>query len=244
MFTVGATGQTGISLTIGNNITLVGRNTAVHGANNNQPLVVVQNGASLTMNAGARITGNTALGAGAAGQAGGVRVTGAGSVFTMNAGIISGNAALGNNAGGGVRVDGGASFRMYGGYIEDNEASAGGTTPVGGGVFLNTTGATTFTMLGGTIRNNRAPNSTTGATGVRVVEGAFRFVGGVIQSGAGAGANTTVPNATLMVNVFNSLAPATAHRGTLDGSGNWVPDPEDAELVPGTGLRGIATTIQ
>ena len=62
MFTVGAAGQTGISLTIGNNITLVGRNAAAAGANNDQTLVLVQNGASLTMNAGAQITGNTATG--------------------------------------------------------------------------------------------------------------------------------------------------------------------------------------
>jgi len=243
MFTVGATGQTGISLTIGNNITLVGRNTAAVGANNNQPLVVVQNGASLTMNAGARITGNTTGGAGAAGQAGGVRVTGAGSLFTMNGGVISGNVAIGNIAGGAVRVDDAASFRMYGGYIENNEASAGGTTSAGGGVFITGAPTTTFTMLGGTIRNNRAPNSPNGATGVRVVNGAFRFVGGVIHSGAGAGANVDVPNATLMVSAFNPLAPATAHRGTIDGSGNWV---QGDELVqpPSIALRGIATTIQ
>jgi len=231
MFTVGAAGQTGISLSIGNNITLVGRNQDAVGENNNQTLVLIQYGASLTMNAGARITGNTASGNS---QAGGVHVNGAGSVFTMKGGVIAGNAVTGIISGGGVRVGSGASFRMYGGYIENNEARST-TGIIGGGVFINEA-ASAFYMLGGTVRNNRAPYSTAGAGGVRLSDGALRIVSGVIYGSGGANANTGAGYAALMLSTV-----ATAHRGTIDGSGNWV---QDDELESGAGLRGTSETIR
>jgi len=219
-----------ISLTLGNNITLSGH------SGNNAPLVLVQGGARLTMNAGARITGNTASGNN---QAGGVHVDGAGSVFTMNGGVISGNAVTALLSGGGVRIGNGASFRMYGGYIEDNEARSA-TGAIGGGVFINQV-ASTFYMLGGTIRNNRAPTSATGAGGVRISNGALRMVSGVIYgSDEGANSNTGAGHASLML---PNVATGTAHRGTLDGNGNW--DTASAvALVPGTGERGDSETIR
>jgi len=220
----------GASLTLGNNITLAG-----HGGNN-APLVLVQGGASFTMNAGAQITDNTASGNN---QAGGVHVDGADSVFTMNGGVISGNAVTAALSGGGVRIGNGASFRMYGGYIEDNEARAA-TTAIGGGVFINQA-TSTFYMLGGTIRNNRAPYSTGGAGGVRISNGALRIVSGVIYgSDEEDYSNTGAGHATLML---PNVATGTAHRGTLDGNGNW--DPASAvALVPGSGERGDSETIR
>jgi len=214
------------SLTLGNDITLAGH------SGNNAPLVWVQNGASLTMKDGARITGNTASGNS---QAGGVHVNGAGSVFTMKGGVISGNAVTAIISGGGVRVGNGASFRMYGGYIEDNEARAT-TGAIGGGVFINEA-ASTFYMLGGTVRNNRAPTSPTGAGGVRISDGALRIVSGVIYgSDGGANANTGAGYAALML---SNAATATARRGMLDG--NWA---SADDLVPGSGVRGDNYTIR
>ena len=59
MFTAGASGQTGIELTFGNNITLVGldsqKGTSLY---NNECLIVIQEDAALTMQDNASVTGN------------------------------------------------------------------------------------------------------------------------------------------------------------------------------------------
>ncbi|MCL2155897.1 MAG: putative Ig domain-containing protein, partial [Leptospirales bacterium] len=135
IFTVGASGKTGISLTLGNNITLVGRN------DNNEPVVYVQNGAKLTMKSNAIIRGNTT-----SGDSSGVYVYGNGSSFTMNDNSsVSGNTAFtfsGGSCSGGVYVYGnGSSFTMNGNSsVSDNTAFSyiinGSGVIVGGGVYV------------------------------------------------------------------------------------------------------------
>jgi len=78
MFTV----DSGVTLVLGENITLKGRN------NNNTSLVHVNQSGTLRMNAGSIITGNIA-----AGQSGGGLSVNEGGTFTMTGGEISGNTA-------------------------------------------------------------------------------------------------------------------------------------------------------
>jgi hypothetical protein len=101
MFTVGAYGTSGIELTLGNNITLVGRTNGVNGAdtNNYTNLVVVQYGASFKMLSGSKVTGNTASSKSIAyGDGASIYITGAGSSFKMQGGTVSGNTGGYGNA--------------------------------------------------------------------------------------------------------------------------------------------------
>jgi hypothetical protein len=113
LFTV----QSGVTLTLGQSVTLAGR------ANNTASLVRVENGGTLVMNAGSKIRGNTFSGSTTKG--GGVYVDGA---FTMNGGEISGNTAAGSYSaqGGGVYVEQNRTFTMNGGVISGNTAGTGG----------------------------------------------------------------------------------------------------------------------
>jgi hypothetical protein len=127
MFTV----MSGVTLILGNNITLQGLD------NNDNPVVKVSGG-TLVMNTGSCITGNiTALNG-----CGGVAVQEG--TFTMNGGKISGNTSGG---GGGVSVQSG-TFTMNGGEISGNTSISGG-----GGVYVQ---SGTFTMTNGEIKNNTA----------------------------------------------------------------------------------------
>jgi uncharacterized repeat protein (TIGR02543 family) len=132
LFTV----ESGVTLTLGNNVTLQGRSS------NTASLVRVNSGGTLVMESGSKITGNRS-----SDQGGGVNVCGG--TFTMSGGEISGNTA--NNGslgeGGGVYVSSG-TFTMNGGEISGNTAS------YGGGVFV----LGTFTMSGGEISGNTASN--------------------------------------------------------------------------------------
>jgi len=171
MFTV----NTGVTLTLDENITLVGMN------GNNASLVQVNTGGTVTMNGGT-IRGNTGgwrgihvlggivtmNGGEISGNTGGVSVGGysfeggvfVGGTFTMNGGTISGNTVDGG--GGGVDVRGG-TFTMNGGIISGNTAKFNG----GGGVFVFEFG--TFTMNGGTISGNTTPSS--GGGGICIAYG-------------------------------------------------------------------------
>jgi len=110
--------DTTISLTLGNNITLVGRD------GNTNALVRVWNGARLYMYDSSRITGHTNTreggvdGSGAAVQ---VRYNG---TFTMRGGIITGNRSTHTGPGtslvGGVNVHNTGIFNMEGGEITGN----------------------------------------------------------------------------------------------------------------------------
>ena len=118
LFTVGASGESDIQLTLGNNITLVGS------PSNNNSVVRVQYGAKLVMLEGSKITGNTnttAIGAA-------VYVNDA--EFNMQGGEITGNTATNkalNQVAGGVRIEscGDDAFLMEGGSISGNTGVCG-----------------------------------------------------------------------------------------------------------------------
>jgi hypothetical protein len=151
MFTVGS----GVTLTLGGNVTLRGRSS------NTDSLVSVSYGGTLVMNTGSKITGNTTSHFG-----GGVDVDSG--KFTMNGGEISGNTA---DYGGGVHIYGTyGTFTMNGGEISGNTASPGG------GVYISDG---TFTMSGGKISGNTASNW--GGGGVYVGDGTFTMNGGEIS---------------------------------------------------------------
>ena len=171
LFTV----ESGVTLVLDNNITLVGRNQAAHGADNNSHLVRVNNGGTLVMNAGARVTGNTNTSSWE-NSGGGVRVN-SGGTFVMRGGEIAGNSA-GNasNTGGGVHVASGGTFRISDGIIHGNDAAEGlRNTATGSGsgaaVFVASDGtaqsgtfnaAGAFTSLGNLVTTNATLNATNG----------------------------------------------------------------------------------
>jgi hypothetical protein len=117
IFSVGAAGETGISLTIGNGITLQGHQNAT------QPVVNISSSAEFTMLAGSKITGNnSSASTESTGYGAAVAVRG-GSTFTMIGGEISGNTATGTDmltTAGVYVVDEGSTFKMEGGSITDN----------------------------------------------------------------------------------------------------------------------------
>jgi len=150
----------GVTLTLDQNITLVGRST------NTNSLIYVSHG-NLIMNDGAKIRGNTSSGSG-----GGVSV-GSGT-FTINGGTISENTVL--NDGGGISVYSGTLI-MNDGIISGNKA----TNWEGGGINLK---GGTFTMRGGTIREN---TSMTGG-GICISDsGIFTMNGGTISGNSNEG---------------------------------------------------------
>jgi hypothetical protein len=176
LFTVGA----GLTLVLGENITLQGRSS------NTASLVSVAG--ALEMKAGAKISGNS----GSFLNGGGVYVS-AGGAFTMGGGEISGNSVSGNDShsptigsgGGGVYVDGG-TFTMSGGEISGNSASGNGndTTYGGGGVYVNTNG--TFTMSGGVISDNTVTSGKHGGGVCVFLDGTFTMSGGEISGNSDA----------------------------------------------------------
>jgi hypothetical protein len=137
LFTV----EIGVTLTLGNNVTLQGR------SDNTSSLVLVNSYGTLVMGSGAKVSGNTVSsfdggGYSSTDSGGGVYVLGNGT-FTMSGGEISGNTA--NYGGGGVFVVGDGTFTMSGGEISGNTANYGG-----GGVYVMGSSGT-FTKSGGTI---------------------------------------------------------------------------------------------
>jgi len=225
------------SLTLGYNITLQGYITPEGDRGNNNSMLHIAGGASLTMNPGAWITGNRT---GGTNQAGGVNVVGAGSTFTMNGGKIFNNTSTVGNNGSGVRVQGGARFYMHPGAVIRNNEGTGNTT---GGVLVIGTNSI-FTMLGGEIHSNESTN-TDSAGGVNVaINGVFRMVGGVIYGAGYANANISNPAHTNSFPVLRVVATGTAHRGTLDGNGNWDPASAVALPVDGSDIRGTGETIR
>jgi hypothetical protein len=172
LFTV----DNGVTLRLGNNITLVGRNAAQHGANNTASLVMVETGGALFLNDGAKITGNTASSSSVWGV--GVNVEQDG-FFTMSGGEISGNTDVSvgglGSGGAGVSVRGG-TFNMSGGIITKNS-----TASTSGGAVNVIMG--TFNMSGGEITENTtsedSARTTVGAVNVNFV-GTFNMTGGSI----------------------------------------------------------------
>ena len=126
IFIVGATGQTGISLTLGNNVALVGLATP---ATNSHGLVRVDHSAALTMLAGSGIRGNVSSGNNAATDWGAaLHVLSAGS-FTMLGGSITGNHSTDDAStqrSGGLYASTNAVITLAGGSITGNTATWGG----------------------------------------------------------------------------------------------------------------------
>jgi hypothetical protein len=191
LFTV----QSGVTLTLGANLTLQGR------SGNTASLVQVNSSGTLEINVGSKITGNT-------GFVGGVRSNG---TFTMSGGEISENTGslyaggvyvesgtfemsggeISGNTGAGVSVSG-STFTMSGGEISANAGSgvsvSGGTFTMSNGTISGNTGtgvgissysssSTTFTMSGGEISGNTAFRG----GGVYVSGGTFTMSGGEIS---------------------------------------------------------------
>ena len=155
LFTV----DSGVTLVLCENVTLVGRSTGGNGnEDNTASLVQVNSGGILEMNAGSRITGNTTGGW----SSGGVNVFGG--TFTMRGGEITGNTANSgwSGSGGGVNVFGG-TFIMYGGEITDNTVNVDWGSS-GGGVHVS--GSSTFIMYGGEITGNTANGPLGGGGGI------------------------------------------------------------------------------
>jgi hypothetical protein len=182
LFTV----ESGVTLILGNNITLQGR------SGNTDALVRVDNG-KLEMNSGSKISGNTNSYF-SSNYGGGVYVTGG--TFTMSGGEISGNTASSSysSSGGGVYVSDG-TFTMNGGEISGNTASHSSYS-FGGGVYV---AYGTFTMNGGEISGNTSSSSYGG--GVYVAGGTFTMSGGAISGNtAGSGGGVSVNSGTFTMN--------------------------------------------
>jgi hypothetical protein len=160
-------------ITVGQEVTLILRNITFRGvANNEAPLIKVEDGGTLELEDGACITGNTNTSFN--GKGGGVFVTGASSTFNMKGGIISLNTA--NGHGGGVAVQD-ATFTMSGNALVSYNSGTNG-----GGVYV-TDASSTFNMKGGTISHNIAKYQ---GGGVAVQDATFTMSGGKISNNTGA----------------------------------------------------------
>jgi hypothetical protein len=233
MFTI----NTGVTLTLDENVTLVGRST------NNASLVSLNSG-NLVINAGAKVSGNTLSSNG-----GGIYVSGGN--LTINGGTISGNTAydgggicvgsgtvtihggtISNNTtyagGGGIIVNSGGTVTMNGGTISENTANSNNSSG-GGGIVVNSGG--TVTMNGGTISGNTA-NNTGRSGGIWVNSGTFIMHSGTISGNtANSGGGIYVYNGTFTINggtingntargggVFVGSGTVTMNGGTISGN--------------------------
>jgi len=223
MFTV----YGGVTLTVDENIALVGRST------NNASLVHVNSGGTFIMNGGS-ISGNTAD------MGGGIRVEGVAATVAINDGTINGN--IGNSGGGGILVSRNATLIMHGGTINGNEGGWGfggggvlvfmggiftmydgtisGNTAIrfGGGVCVDRDSAT-FIMHGGVIKGNTSGSGSSGG-GVCVHgsgSGIFRIVTGTVY-----GSNESDASLRNIANNGAALySDESAQRGTFNGT-TWV----------------------
>jgi len=230
--------NSGVTLTLGENITLVGRGS------NNGALVYLNDG-KLNLNAGAKITGNTVS---ASASGGGVYVNGTNANFTMNGGEITGNnasvTATGFGRGGGVYVNSGI-FAMNGGEIAGNNASATSSGfSTGGGVFVNTVGS--FTMNGGIISGNNVSASQSNLGGGVCVFGNFTMNGGVITgntaSGPGWGGGVVVLGTLTMHG--GVISGNTASRANFGGIGGGVDIDENGTFtMDGGEITGNTATF-
>jgi hypothetical protein len=188
-------------------------------ADNNGPLVDVNNGGAFVMKSG-KITANTNTGNEWT-RGGGVRVE-EGGAFTMQGGTISGNTAKGSSGGdgGGVDVEEGGTFTMQGGMISGNTATNGGG--------VNMAGGGTFTMQGGAISGNTTAQGQGG--GVSVSRSSFIMEGGEIsgntaQGGDGwaAGGGVTVQGNSTFIMEGGAISGNTAEsEGWAEGGGVYM----------------------
>ena len=147
--------NTGVTLTLDENISLIGINT------NNASLVRVNSNGTFIMNGGT-ISGNTAE------YGGGISVSGG--TVTMNGGTISGNTA--SFRGGGIGVGSNGTLTMYDGIISGNNSSV-----CGGGIYVS---GGTVTMYDGIISGNEDTGGY-GGGGIYVSGGTVTMNGGTIS---------------------------------------------------------------
>ena len=215
IFTVNA----GVTLTLGENITLV-LQSDYYNNYNNAPLVSLGSGGSLIINDGAKISEN-AVGSG---------IYVSGGTVTMNGGTISRNRGDSSiyedytSNGGGIYVESGI-VTMNGGTISENGPS-GKSYGFGGGIYVGSNG--TFTMNSGTISGNYND-------GIHVSGGTVTMNSGTISGNGGGiyveGGTFTMKGGTISENVGNcgiyvySNGTVTMNSGTIsknNGSGIWV----------------------
>jgi P pilus assembly protein, porin PapC len=207
MFTV----DSGVTLTLDENITIVGR------SGNNASLVFVNNDGKLIMNDGAKISGNRSSSSSSSSfSVGGVYSTG---TFTMNGGEISGNTASSSNAassyGGGVYSSG--TFTMNGGEISGNTASSYFRSS-GGGVY--STG--TFTMYGGEISGNTASSSSASYTYTSDSSGGGVYSSGTFTMYGGEISGNTASSSYSSSNPNSSSSPSNSFGGGVYSSGTFT----------------------
>jgi uncharacterized repeat protein (TIGR02543 family) len=197
LFTV----ESGVTLTLDNNVTLQGR------SDNTYSLVQVNSGGTFVINTGSKISGNTTSSTSSSPYGGG-GVYVFGGTFTMSGGEISGNTVSSTYSssfpcGGGVSVSNG-TFTMSGGKISGNTASYHG-----GGVYVS---RGTFTMSGGEISGNMASSTySCCGGGVSVSGGTFMMSGGEIS---GNTASSTYPSSGGGVYVY-TIGTFTMSGGTI-----------------------------
>jgi hypothetical protein len=208
MFTVGS----GVTLTLGNNVTLQGRNVVAASP------VSVNSGATLAMKGNAKITG------GKASSGGGVYVNGGSFTMSDNA-TVSGNTAY--SSGGGVYVSSG-SFTMSGNAtVSGNNTTAYPGASSGGGVYVS---GGSFTMSGNATVSGNNTASYPGGGGVYVNGGSFTMSDNATVSGntayssgggvyVGGGSFTMSDNAAVSGNMTSSTY---SGGGVYVGSGSFT----------------------
>ena len=205
MFTINA----GVTLTLDENITLVGRST------NTATLVQINSG-NLIINSGAKIRGNTSISSGSygtnGGAGGGIYVNGG--TVTMNGGIISGNTASGKNgyggAGGGIYVDSG-TVTMNGGEISGNTATSNGGG-YGGGIYGR------VIMNGGVISKNTVSGDGTNGNLGGGIYGTVTMYGGTINGNTARGGGGIYGTVTMNGGVISG-------NSATNGGGIYTPSP-------------------
>ena len=236
MFYVGAYEQTGISLTLGENITLIGHssnNTSVVGViegalimqdnasvsgNNGRCGVSVGFNGSFTMQDYASVYGNTGYNS----SAGGVIVSDGGSFTMQDYASVYGNTGY-NNSAGGVSV--GNMFMHNGHFTMQGNSSVSGNTSYassGGGVFVGSSSIFTIrenaAVSGNTIENYEGYSGSGGGVYVEYY-GIFRIAGGTVYGNDAGPLSNTISGSGTGAALYRG-SNGTAQYGTFDGT-NW-----------------------
>jgi hypothetical protein len=191
------------------NITLRGR------ADNNAPLVTIEQTGSLVLENGAVVKDNVNV----YGNGGGVYVSGGS--FAMNGGTIEKNTSSSTSyigTGGGVYVNGGI-FTMNGGTIKENVCGKPASLGHGGGVSI---GAGSFIMNNGEISGNTAQSY---GGGVCVNSGNLTVNGGEISGNRapyGGGAALSYLSGSPATIVLSGSGKITRNTASSNGGGVYV----------------------
>jgi len=238
IFAIGRDTSTGISLTIGSNITLKGHD------NNEDSVVKVYTGAVFTMQDNAKITGNSNSNSLYGG--GGVFISHEGTFIMKDNSVISNNKAVSGGGvliygsvyvGGGVSTSGGTFIMNDNASISGNEASnrGGGVYSLSGGIFTMNDNASisgneannwgggvdiyggTFNMNGGTISGNKCIEGIGGGVNLSGVSvgATFRISNGIVYgNAAGNNSNTSGDSGAALYVTFSSTHSINAQYGS------------------------------